>query len=174
MSTPRLAGSGNGPTLTCGSPADCLNPSYWSLSALSGLASLTGNPQWRRVAESAVTVTRRLTLGGRLLPPDWAELTAAGQLRAEPAPNGSQPQTQYGLDAQRTIVWFAASCDRRAKALAARWWGLLRPGQRSQALALRPDGDQFRTRGAAAGGVRCRGALGRGRGRQPSLAAACR
>lgn len=127
-----------GPWAT-GRPAS-LNPSYWSLPALSGLASLTGNQQWRRLADAAVSVTRRLTLGGRLLPPDWAELTAAAELRSEPAPNGSQPQTQYGLDAQRTVVWFAASRDPRAKALATRWWGLLRQGQRSQAVALRPDG----------------------------------
>jgi endoglucanase len=95
---------------------------------------------WHRLAVGAVTVTRDLTQGGRLLPPDWAELTAAGALRAEPAPDGSQPQTQYGLDAQRVVAWFAASCDPRARALAARWWPRLRPGDRAQALALRPDG----------------------------------
>jgi endo-1,4-beta-D-glucanase Y len=137
-------GPGGVPLLTAGPwamgrPAS-LNPSYWSLPALSGLASLTGNHQWRRLADAAVSATRHLTLGGRLLPPDWAELTTAGQLRPKPAPNGSQPQTQYGLDAQRTVVWFAASCDPQAKALATRWWALLRQGQRSQAMALRPDG----------------------------------
>src|SRR5215472_19327166 len=58
---------------------------------------------------------------GRMLPPDWAELTAAGALRSEPAPDGSQPQTQYGLDAQRVVVWSATSCDKQARALAARW-----------------------------------------------------
>jgi endoglucanase len=61
-------------------------------------------------------------------------------LRPEPAPNGSQPQTRYGLDAQRTVAWFAASCDPQARALAARWWPLLRSGDRAQALALLPDG----------------------------------
>ena len=81
-----------------------------------------------------------LTRDGQLLPPDWAELTAAGALRPEPAPDGSQPQTQYGPDAQRTVAWFAASCDARARVLAARWWPLLRLGDRGQALALRPDG----------------------------------
>jgi endoglucanase len=85
-------------------------------------------------------MTRSLTQDGRLLPPDWAELTAAGTLRPEPAPNGSQPQTQYGPDAQRTVAWFAASCDPQARALAARWWPLLQPTSHAQALALRPDG----------------------------------
>ena len=82
----------------------------------------------------------RVTGGGRSLPPDWAKLTATGTLAPEPAPDGSQPQTQYGLDAQRTVAWFAASCDPRARALAARWWTLLRPPGRDQAQALHPDG----------------------------------
>ena len=133
--TPILAA---GPWAT-GRPAS-LDPSYWSLSALQGLARLTGSQQWHRLAAGAVTLTSDLTRAGRLLPPDWAELTAAGVLRPEPAPDGSQPQTQYGLDAQRVVVWFAASCDPQAKALAARWWPLLRPGDRAGALALHPDG----------------------------------
>jgi endoglucanase len=127
-----------GPWAT-GRPAS-LDPSYWSLAAMQGLAQLTGRAEWRSMAAGAVTLTRRLTQGGRLLPPDWAELTAAGTLRPEPAPNGSQPQTQYGPDAQRTVAWFAASCDPQARALAARWWPMLRPEHRAQALALNPDG----------------------------------
>jgi endoglucanase len=133
--TPILAA---GPWAT-GRPAS-LDPSYWSLSALQGVAAATGSAQWRSLAAGAVTLTRELTQDGRLLPSDWAELTAAGVLRPEPAPNGSEPQTQYGLDAQRVVAWFAASCNPRAKALAARWWPLLRPGDRAQAIALRPDG----------------------------------
>ncbi|MHB1594007.1 MAG: glycosyl hydrolase family 8 [Streptosporangiaceae bacterium] len=127
-----------GPWAT-GRPAS-LNPSYWSLPALTGLARLTGNPRWQRLASDAVSLAGRLTGGGRALPPDWAQLTATGLLAPEPAPNGSQPQTQYGLDAQRTVVWFAVSCQPRARALAARWWALLRPGDRAQAQALHPDG----------------------------------
>jgi endoglucanase len=135
---------GGVPVLTAGPwaagrPAS-LDPSYWSLTALQDLARLTGDHVWRRLAVGAVTLTRELTHNGQLLPPDWAELTASGALRPEPAPDGSQPQTQYGPDAQRTVVWFAASCDPQARALAAHWWPLLRPGNRSQALALRPTG----------------------------------
>jgi endoglucanase len=127
-----------GPWAT-GRPAS-LDPSYWSLAAMEGLAHLTGRAEWRSMAAGAVTLTRSLTRNGRLLPPDWAELTAAGALRPEPAPDGSQPQTQYGLDAQRTVAWFAASCNPQARALAARWWPMLRPKDRAQALALSPDG----------------------------------
>jgi endoglucanase len=137
-------GPGGVPVLTAGPwatgrPAS-LDPSYWSLAAFQGLARLTGDQEWHRMAAGAVSLTRELTHNGRLLPPDWAELTAAGALRPEPAPDGSQPVTQYGPDAQRTVVWFAASCDPQAKALAARWWPLLRSGNRDQALILRPVG----------------------------------
>lgn len=127
-----------GPWAT-GRPAS-LDPSYWSLTALRGLARLTHRDEWNRLASSAVTVTRVLTRNGRLLPPDWAELTSSGVLRPEPAPNGSQPQTEYGPDAQRTVVWFAASCDSRVRALAARWWPVLRASNRARALSLSPHG----------------------------------
>jgi endoglucanase len=137
-------GPGRAPVLAAGPwatgrPAS-LDPSYWSLTAMEGLAHLTGRPEWAAMAAGAVSLTRALTQGGRLLPPDWAELTAAGALRPEPAPNGTQPQTQYGPDAQRTVVWFAASCNPQARALAARWWPMLRHKDRAQALALNPDG----------------------------------
>src|SRR6266496_701180 len=78
-----------GPWAT-GRPAS-LDPSYWSLNAMEGLAQLTGRAQWRSMAAGAVAMTRSITQDGRLLPPDWAELTAAGALRPEPGPGGSQP-----------------------------------------------------------------------------------
>jgi endo-1,4-beta-D-glucanase Y len=127
-----------GPWAT-GHPAS-LNPSYWSLPAFSALASLTQDPQWRRLATAAVTLTSQVTQRGKLLPPDWAAMSESGAVRAEPAPSGGQRQTQYGLDAQRTVAWFAASCDPRARALAGRWWRLLAPSGRPQAIALSPDG----------------------------------
>jgi endo-1,4-beta-D-glucanase Y len=136
-------GPGGAPVLAArpwatGRPAS-LDPSYWALPALQGLAQLTGQAEWRRLATGTVTLTRTLTHGGQLLPPDWAELTSAGALNPEPAPDGSQSQTQYGPDAQRTVVWFAASCVSGARALAARWWTLLRSSDRGQALSLQPD-----------------------------------
>jgi Glycosyl hydrolases family 8 len=127
-----------GPWAT-GRPAT-LNPSYWSLPALDGLAVLTGDGRWRRLAAAAVTLTRHVTAEGRLLPPDWVKLTADGQILPEPAPNGTAARQQYGLDAQRTVVWFAAACDPRVRALAARWWPRLSPDGRPQAIALSLDG----------------------------------
>jgi endo-1,4-beta-D-glucanase Y len=123
-----------GPWAT-GRPAS-LDPSYWALPALTGLARLTGDRRWQLLASAAVTLIGRLTGGGRELPPDWAQLTAAGVLAPVPAPNGSEPRPEYGLDAERTIAWFAVSCDPRARALAARWWALLRQPGRAQALVL--------------------------------------
>jgi endoglucanase len=129
-----------GPWAT-GRPAT-LDPSYWSLPALTGLAQLTGDREWQRLADSALVLTRQLTRGGRLLPPNWAELTSTDQLLPESAPNAAdtEPQAQYGLDSQRTVAWFAASCNPQARALAARWWTLLRPSVRDEALALRLNG----------------------------------
>jgi endoglucanase len=93
-----------------------------------------------RLAADAVAVTTRLTQNGALLPPDWALVTASGQVQPTAAPDGSEPQPQYGLDAERTPVWFASSCVPQAQMLAARWWPLLRPPARSRALALHLDG----------------------------------
>jgi endoglucanase len=120
-----------------GSPApSVVNPSYWSLPAMESLARLTGSDVWHRLAVSAVMLTGQLSKNGRLLPPDWARVDSAGAVQPVPAPDGSEPQVEYGPDAARTVIWFAASCDPRARALAGRWWPLLRPRARSRALAL--------------------------------------
>lgn len=120
-------------------PSATLDPSYWSMPAFEGLARLTGNSQWNRLAAGAISLTSTLTQRGRLLPPDWAVLSTDGTdaaVRPEPAPNGSAPYVQYGPDAERTVVWFATSCDPQARALAARWWQLLRAHHRAHAFAL--------------------------------------
>lgn len=142
-----VSGPGGTLVLTAGpwaaGPPATLDPSYWSLPAFQGLAQLTGNSQWDRLAAGAVTLTLTLTHRGRLLPPDWAVLSSSGSdaaVRPEPAPNGSAPYVQYGPDAERTVVWFAKSCDPRARALAARWWLLLRAHHRERAFALSPRG----------------------------------
>lgn len=130
-----IIGPAKTPVLTAGpwaagQPAT-LDPSYWSLPALTGLARLTGNPEWLQIADGAVTLTAKLTRNGAQLPPDWAGMTADGAV---------YPEAQYGLDAQRTVVWFAASCVPQARTLAARWWRLLRLRGRSSALTLSLDG----------------------------------
>jgi endoglucanase len=120
-----------------------INPSYWSLPAMQSLAQLTGRAEWHRLTVDAVSVAGRLSRQGDLLPPNWAEL---GPARAvQPAPGGWPAQIQYGSDAQRTVVWFAVSCNPRARLLARRWWALLRSHRRSRALALSLSGDVMNT-----------------------------
>jgi endoglucanase len=133
------------PVLTAGPWATgqtaTIDPSYWSLAAFQGLAKLTGNQMWLRLESGAVSLARDITKNGRQLPPDWAVLRTGDAPVAEPSPNGNAPVAQYGLDAQRTVVWFAASCNPQARALAARWWRLLRPRRAARALALHLNGD---------------------------------
>jgi endoglucanase len=125
-----------GPWAAGSSAGSIVNPSYWSLPALESLARLTGNDAWHRLAVSAVTLAGQLSKNGRLLPPDWGRVDSAGAVQPVPAPDGSEPQVEYGPDAARTVIWFAASCDPLARALAGQWWPLLRPRARSRALAL--------------------------------------
>jgi endoglucanase len=121
-------------------PPATIDPSYWSLAAFQGLAHFTGDEIWLRLEAGAVRLARQITDNGKRLPPDWAQLSVGDAPQPEPSPDGTQTQAQYGLDAQRTVVWFAASCNPHARALAARWWRLLRAGRRAHALALRLNG----------------------------------
>jgi endoglucanase len=122
-----------GPWAT-GEPAT-LDPSYWSLGAFDELARLTRDPRWLALSHSTETLASSLTGGGARLPPDWARVDGTA-VTATPAPNRQAPRVQYGLDAQRLVVWFAASCDPAARRLAARWWPIVSAPGRAGALAL--------------------------------------
>jgi endoglucanase len=122
-----------------GSPAS-LDPSYWSPLAFAGLAKFTGDPRWTKLAHSSSVYISALTANGSLLPPDWARLDG-NVATAEPAPDGSAPTTQYGLDAQRVVVWMASSCTASDRQLAAKWWSLLAPKGRASAIALGTKGN---------------------------------
>ncbi|MDE3130139.1 MAG: hypothetical protein KGL16_03225 [Acidobacteriota bacterium] len=127
-----------GPWAT-GSPGT-LDPSYWSPLALNGLARFTRDARWRRLAHGAGVYLGAITDGGALLPPDWARLQG-NAATAEPAPGGGSAQVQYGLDAQRVVVWMATSCAAAERRLAARWWPLLAPRGRAGAIALGTEGN---------------------------------
>jgi endoglucanase len=124
-----------GPWAT-GEPAT-LNPSYWVLPAYESLGA--DDPSWQALADASLRALDQLTDGGALLPSDWARVDGAA-LSPSPAPSGAVPEPRYGLDAQRTVVWLAASCDRQARRTAAGWWPLLADPARSNALALSLDG----------------------------------
>jgi endoglucanase len=127
-----------GPWAT-GQPAS-LNPSYWALGAFAALAEESGDARWEELAAASLSATRTLTDAGRLLPPDWARADGAA-ISATASPNGDPPEVQYGPDAQRLVVWMAASCDPAARRLAAAWWPLLSERDTTAALALRTDGE---------------------------------
>lgn len=118
-----------------------INPSYVSPLAFRGLDRALPDGRWRALERSALSLARALTADGQLLPPDWAALQAGGAAAAIPAPNGSSAPIRYGLDAQRLVVWLAAACAPDARALAGRWWVLLRLPGRASASALSPSGE---------------------------------
>jgi len=126
-----------GPWAT-GAPAS-LDPSYWSLVAFEALGRFTGDPRWASLSRSGYMLARELSEDGTRLPPDWARVDGT-VATPTPAPDGRSPRTQYGLDAQRLVVWLAASCQSGPRRLAARWWALLSSPGRARALALAPDG----------------------------------
>ena len=131
-----------GPWAT-GRPAT-LNPSYWALGAFDGLADETGDDRWRQLAAASLSSTRAISDGGRLLPPDWARVDG-DSVSATSSPNGDPPHIQYGPDAQRLVVWLAASCDPAARRLAAAWHPMLSSPDRSGALALSTEGEPLNT-----------------------------
>jgi endo-1,4-beta-D-glucanase Y len=114
-----------------------LDPSYWAPAAFEALANATGDSRWRDLDDATIELSNELTSGGRLLPPDWARVDSTVPA-ATPAPNRQVPDVQYGLDAQRLVVWLATGCDARGPRLAARLDSLL--SDREDALALSPSG----------------------------------
>ena len=126
-----------GPWAT-GSPVS-LNPSYFSPIAFEALGRFTGDPRWAALSRSSYALVLALTADGRRLPPDWARVDGT-VARPTPAPSGQVHQIQYGLDAQRLVVWLAASCQRGPRELAAKWWPLLAPRSHARALALAASG----------------------------------
>jgi len=115
-----------------------VNPSYLMPGVFADLATLTGDRRWQALASTSVTVVDRLTDGGRSLPPDWARVE--GDRVVATGSGGGDGQPQYGPDAQRTPLWFAAGCSADARRLAAAWWPILQAENRSSATALSTDG----------------------------------
>ena len=126
-----------GPWAT-GLPAT-VDPSYFALPAFAALGAATKDARWAALSRDAVALTRSLTRDGALLPPDWARVDASGATPIA-APAGTPARVQYGLDAQRLVVWLAVSCRPDARALAAAWWRLLAEPGRSTAMALDQSG----------------------------------
>jgi len=91
-----------------------IDPSYLAPEAAAALQQATGDPRWTAVATDG---TDRLK--GFRLPPNWVDGT-----RAVGTPTG-HGRPAYGLDAQRTPVWLAASCTPADRTVAAGYWPVL-------------------------------------------------
>ena len=121
-----------------------INVSYWSSAVFDDLAGLTGNSKWAVMAEQVPTVLGELTQDGMLLPPDWAQLNGE-DLHPSSSPQGvpSSPSAwpQYGLDAQRAVLWSAVSCSPRERHDAARWYALLQNPSRARSMSLALNGE---------------------------------
>ena len=116
-----------------------VNPSYWMPSVFDHLASLTGDPTWSELSSTGTALLRTATEEGRLLPPDWGRLEGGSftpTADAAGAPGGGE----YGPDAQRVPLWYAAACSADARELAGRWWSVLQQDDRSSAAGLGLDG----------------------------------
>jgi endoglucanase len=101
------------------------DPSYDSPEALAALGAATSEPQWSRLDANSVSLLQLLELGrSAQLPPNWVVLDSGGTVHAAATPSSSG-QPVYGLDAQRVLVWMAASCSSEDKRLAATAWPVL-------------------------------------------------
>ncbi|MBO0846496.1 MAG: hypothetical protein J2P22_13885 [Nocardioides sp.] len=131
------------PVLTAGpwatSDPAVVDPSYLMPGVFEELARLTGDDRWRAMAASSVDLVDQVTQHGHQLPPDWARLQ--GDRLVPTGTGGGSGTPQYGPDAQRVPLWFAAACDARARSLAAAWWTVLQQQTRSSATALSLGGD---------------------------------
>jgi endoglucanase len=117
-----------------------VNPSYLMPSVFEALASLTSDDTWSGLADSSTALLQSATQDGSLLPPDWSRLDGSTLVPVADASGASGP-AQYGPDAQRVPLWFAASCAEDDRHLAGRWWTLLQQDDRSAASALTTSGD---------------------------------
>lgn len=106
-----------GPWATSGSVVD---PSYLMPGVFDEIGRLSGDHAWSRAATVSVDLVAGLTEDGNRLPPDWAVLKNHA-LTATPPP-GQGGSARYGFDAVRLPIWFASSCDPRARRLAAALW----------------------------------------------------
>jgi endoglucanase len=100
-----------------------LDPSYLITEAMAALRAATGDREWSTLESHSKALLSRLSSSGQL-PPDWATVQADGSVQPTGAPAGGVP-TQYGLDAQRVLLWEAASCDNAQRRVAAREWPIL-------------------------------------------------
>ncbi|HEX6256506.1 MAG TPA: glycosyl hydrolase family 8 [Euzebyales bacterium] len=96
-----------------------VNPSYLSPVAYGELRVTTGvDGAWMRLDDGSYALVRQLT-GGSRLPPDWLRADKDDGITPIGSPREPDATPYHGLDAARTTVRAAASCDARWRTLAA-------------------------------------------------------
>ncbi|HWE71482.1 MAG TPA: glycosyl hydrolase family 8 [Acidimicrobiales bacterium] len=102
-----------------------VNPSYLAPEAMAALGTATGDPRWSELATSSTDLTSGLTGFHPVnLLPDWVNMASDGTAVPVGEANGTGVPA-YGLDAQRSPVWLAASCSSIDRGTAARDWSVL-------------------------------------------------
>lgn len=119
-----------------GGPDYDYNPSYASPVAFTLLADSTGDTRWTELGAGGAEVTEAL-LAISPLPPDWAQITAAGNVNAMAGAAGNGDDVRYSYDAARLPLRFAESCSTQDQQLAAQMLApLTRQDQLPAALDL--------------------------------------
>lgn len=112
-----------------------VNPSYFAPTAFAALATATGDGRWTTLRRSSYELVRRLTTDPPALPPDWAEVDAAGQVRPIGSPSDREGRPSYGFDAARLPARLATDCAGSGRELV-RTVGRLVPGQGDRVVAV--------------------------------------
>ncbi|WP_049822108.1 glycosyl hydrolase family 8 [Arthrobacter sp. H41] len=107
-----------------GGPDYFYNPSYASPVSFTVLFESSGDPRWNELVDGGRAVTGAL-LDKSPLPPDWAQVTADGQVNAMPGAGGQGDDVRYSYDAARLPIRFAESCQEADRNLAARMFPAL-------------------------------------------------
>jgi endoglucanase len=97
-----------------------VNPSYLDPRVFRAFADAFDDEHWANLSRTGIEIVRRLTSDGAAMPPDWAQVGRGATVHAIDAPDGMSAPGSNGLDAARTVVRFAASCDEHARSLASR------------------------------------------------------
>jgi endo-1,4-beta-D-glucanase Y len=118
-----------------GGPDYDYNPSYASPVSFAVLAKSTGDNRWTELGTGGANVTAAL-LTTSPLPPDWAQVTATGEVNAMAGAAGNGEDVRYSYDAARLPLRFAESCLQEDRHLAAQ---MLPPLTREDALPVALD-----------------------------------
>lgn len=98
------------------------NPSYVSPVATTMLGEAFDDPRWAELEDGSRAAVDAV-VGTQMLPPDWAEIDAAGAVRPVPGPGGLP--VQFGYDAARTLLRHAESCEPADREIAVQARGAL-------------------------------------------------